>query len=616
MKRMSGYQEKEYNTSSLNFTLWKKIFGLMKNTKIFIVTSIFLVMNAVGEAVFPIFYKFAIDSFASGNVSLEHLPYFIILISLNIIFVCFACYMFFYMAGKIEMSFSYDIRKFCFEKLQNLSFAYYDVTPSGWIVARVSNDVARLAEIVSWAFVDVIFGFISMIFMLVIMFMVNLRLALMIIVLMPILFAITYYLQNRVLFHSRKVRSINSKIVHGFNEGITGAKTTKTLRLEKDNFANFKQETHNMYNSSVKRGMVASLFNPLIFGFSGIASSLLLYFGGNMVLAETLEFGTLLMFVQYVTTLFSTMRPIAADICDLQMAQASGERVLGLIDTPLKIVDDPSVIERYGTKLAPKTANYESIKGDVNFVNVDFAYLPQQYVLQDFNLEVKHGEMIALVGETGSGKSTIINLLCRFYEPVNGRILIDGVDYKKRSLGWLHSNIGYVLQSPHLFSGSIADNIRYGKLDATLDEIKEVCKLIKADEFIEQLPDKYDSPVGEGGNLLSTGQKQMLSFARALIKKPKIFVLDEATASIDTQTEKIIQYAIDHVMKNHTTFIVAHRLSTIVNADKILVIKNGKIQEMGRHAELMALKGYYHHLYTNQFNDETLDEALMDLTLN
>ena len=611
---MSSFQEKEYNTSSLNIGLWKKIFGLMNNKKIFIITSIFLVMNAVGEAIFPIFYKFAIDSFASGEVALDYLPYFIILISLNIIFVCFSCYMFFYMAGKIETTFSYDIRKICFEKLQNLSFSYYDVTPSGWIVARVSNDIARLAETVSWAFVDVIYGIIGIIFMIVIMLTINVRLALIIIILMPILFIITYYLQNRVLFHSRKVRSINSKIVHGFSEGITGAKTTKTLRLEEDNYTNFKKETKNMYNASVKRGIVASLFNPLIFGFSGIASSLLLYFGGNMVLLQVLEFGTLLMFVQYVTSLFSTMRPIAADICDLQMAQASGERIIGLIDTPLKIVDSEEVIAKYGTNLAPKLENYESINGDVSFKHVDFAYIAGQNVLKDFNLEVKHGEMIALVGETGSGKSTIINLLCRFYEPVNGNILIDGIDYKKRSLGWLHSNIGYVLQSPHLFNGSIADNIRYGKLDATLDEIKEVCKLIKADEFIEKLPDKYDSLVGEGGNLLSTGQKQMISFARALIKKPKIFVLDEATSSIDTQTEKVIQYAIDNVMRNHTTFIVAHRLSTIVNADKILVIKNGKIQEMGRHQELMDKKGYYYHLYTNQFNEETLDEALSILT--
>lgn len=611
---MSSFQEKEYNTSSLNIGLWKKIFGLMNNKKIFIITSIFLVMNAVGEAIFPIFYKFAIDSFASGEVALDYLPYFIILISLNIIFVCFSCYMFFYMAGKIETTFSYDIRKICFEKLQNLSFSYYDVTPSGWIVARVSNDIARLAEIVSWAFVDVIYGIIGIIFMIVIMLTINVRLALIIIILMPILFIITYYLQNRVLFHSRKVRSINSKIVHGFSEGITGAKTTKTLRLEEDNYTNFKKETKNMYNASVKRGIVASLFNPLIFGFSGIASSLLLYFGGNMVLLQVLEFGTLLMFVQYVTSLFSTMRPIAADICDLQMAQASGERIIGLIDTSLKIVDSEEVIAKYGTNLAPKLENYESINGDVSFKHVDFAYIAGQNVLKDFNLEVKHGEMIALVGETGSGKSTIINLLCRFYEPVNGNILIDGIDYKKRSLGWLHSNIGYVLQSPHLFNGSIADNIRYGKLDATLDEIKEVCKLIKADEFIEKLPDKYDSLVGEGGNLLSTGQKQMISFARALIKKPKIFVLDEATSSIDTQTEKVIQYAIDNVMRNHTTFIVAHRLSTIVNADKILVIKNGKIQEMGRHQELMDKKGYYYHLYTNQFNEETLDEALSILT--
>ena len=310
------------------------------------------------------------------------------------------------------------------------------------------------------------------------------------------------------------------------------------------------------------------------------------------------------MFVQYITEFFDPIRQLARIISDLQMAQAAGERVLSLLDTDSDIADSEEVIAKYGDIMHPKKENYESIEGNVSFKHVKFYYNPNEIILDDFNLDVHNKQTIALVGETGSGKSTIINLLCRFYEPVEGSIEIDGVDYRKRSIGYLHDNIGYVLQAPHLFSGSIKDNILYGNTNATMEDVKEVCHMLNADSFIEKMENGYDSEVGEQGNLLSTGQKQLISFARALVRKPKIFVLDEATSSIDTQTEAIIQYAIDNIMKQHTCFIVAHRLSTIVNADRILVISKGKIIESGNHMQLMKLKGQYYRLYTNQFNED------------
>ena len=502
------------------------------------------------------------------------------------------------------MEYAYDIRKKCFDKLMNLSFSYYDVTPSGWIVARVSNDIARLAEIVSWSFLDVCYGVVKMVAIALVMLVINAKLAMIIIVIMPFILLTSIYFQNRILKHSREIRKINSKITNDYNEGITGAKTTKTLNLEHQNFEAFKADTLSMKESSIRSGIITSIYMPTIVAFSALCSALIMYYGGNAVIMKAIEFGTLVMFVQYITEFFDPIRQLARIISDLQMAQAAGERVLSLLDTDSDIADSEEVIAKYGDIMHPKKENYESIEGNVSFKHVKFYYNPNEIILDDFNLDVHNKQTIALVGETGSGKSTIINLLCRFYEPVEGSIEIDGVDYRKRSIGYLHDNIGYVLQAPHLFSGSIKDNILYGNTNATMEDVKEVCHMLNADSFIEKMENGYDSEVGEQGNLLSTGQKQLISFARALVRKPKIFVLDEATSSIDTQTEAIIQYAIDNIMKQHTCFIVAHRLSTIVNADRILVISKGKIIESGNHMQLMKLKGQYYRLYTNQFNED------------
>jgi ATP-binding cassette subfamily B protein len=315
-------------------------------------------------------------------------------------------------------------------------------------------------------------------------------------------------------------------------------------------------------------------------------------------------------FISYTVLFFQPIRDLARIFADFQSAQASAERILSLISSVPEIQDRPEVIEQYGNMYEPKPENWPGIRGNITFQGVSFAYKEGEQVLSDFNLDVKPGETIALVGETGSGKSTIVNLACRFYEPTEGQVLVDGADYRERSLGWLQSNLGYVLQTPHLFSGTIKENIRYGRLDATDEEIVQAAKLVNAHEFILKLENGYDTEVGEGGGRLSTGEKQLVSFARAILANPRIFVLDEATSSVDTEAEQKIQDAIHNVLEGRTSFIIAHRLSTIREADRILVLRDGQVVEAGSHHELLQQEGYYYRLYTNQFMEEYETEVL------
>ena len=344
-----------------------------------------------------------------------------------------------------------------------------------------------------------------------------------------------------------------------------------------------------------------TLFMPLVMALGSISTALALSRGGSLVFAGAMGFGTLAAFISYTTQLFDPIQQLARILAEMQSAQASAERVIDLLDTQPDIVDSPEVEAEYGTAFAPRRGNWPPIAGGVEFRDVTFAYKTGETVLRDFNLKVEPGQTIALVGETGAGKSTIVNLVCRFYEPTAGQVLIDGVDYRERSQLWLHSALGYVLQTPHLFSGSIADNIRYGRKDATLDEVKRAAAMVRADRFIEALPDGYGTEVGEGGGRLSTGQKQLVCFARVVLSDPRIFVLDEATSSIDTETEQLIQNAIQTVLTGRTSFIVAHRLSTIQTADVILVMNQGDVIEQGTHEELLARGGFYARLYRSQF---------------
>lgn len=596
-------KENKKESKKLDLKLWKQIFKyLFKYKKTVGLLMFFMANVAIVDAILPQMTKKVIDDFIIPG-SLDGLSNFIIMYIVLITWMSISVYAFISLAGKIEMYLSYDIRKSTFAKLQELSFSYYDTTPLGWIMARMTSDIRRLGEIISWGIVDIVWGISMMFFIAVFMFIYNWKLALLTLSVMPVLVIASSYFRKKILREYRIVRKTNSKITGAFSEGIAGAKTTKTLVREEENFKEFNILTNEMRNSSVKAAIFSSLFLPIVLVLSSIGIALVIWVGGNGIVTGAVTYGTLVMFMNYAAQYFDPISQVARVLAEFQQAQASAERVISLIEEDVDIFDKPEVIEKYGTINEPKYENWEDMYGNVSFENVSFNYKNGEKVLSNFNLEVKAGDTIALVGQTGSGKSTIVNLICRFYEPTTGVIKIDGKDYKERSIGWLHGNLGYVLQSPHLFSGSIKENIRYGKLNATDEEIIEAAKLINAHEFITELSDGYDTEVGEGGGKLSTGEKQLISFTRALIAKPSIFILDEATSSIDTQTEQKIQYAIEKLLEGRTSFIIAHRLSTVVNADRILVINKGEIIEDGTHNELLDKKGHYYQLYEKQFSD-------------
>ena len=600
---MSALKEQEYS-KSIDFGLWKDLFKYIKPYRNRIIALIVVMMGSGGiDVIFPLMNRYAIDNFiVTGR--LDKLWVFAGIYAGLVALQAINVYFFIYFAGRIEMSLSYDIRKAGFKRLQELSFSYYDKTSVGWLMARMTSDVERLGATIAWSLVDLTWGGTAMVGGLIAMLYMNWKLALISLAVVPFLGVISIYFQKRILGSYRIVRRTNSRITGAFNEGIMGAKTTKTLVREEENLKEFKALTGEMHTSSVRAAVFSSIYFPIVIAMGSIGTALALWFGGRGVLLQTIGFGTLSAFISYVTQLFGPINELARIIAEFQNAQASAERVMAMINTEPDIVDRPEVIEKYGTEFEPRHDNWEEIKGDITFKEVSFSYKEGEEVLENFSLDVKRGESIALVGETGSGKSTIVNLLCRFYEPVEGLILIDGVDYRERSQLWLQSNIGYVLQSPHLFSGTIRDNIRYGRLDATDEEVIEAAKLVNAHDFIMKMEDGYDSEVGEGGSMLSTGEKQLISFARAILADPRILVLDEATSSIDTETEQMIQYAINKLLEGRTSFIIAHRLSTIRSADRILVIKDGQMIEEGNHRELMKQGGYYYRLYTNQFREE------------
>lgn len=610
-----SYREEQFTSEKLDVGLWKKILKmLLENKKNLFLALFFVLLEAVIGVILPVLNRYAIDVFYQGHGSTETILKFTLLYGGLVAVQAFLIYEFIYRSGLIEMDISYQIRQNVMEKLQTLPFSYYDKTPTGWIMARMTSDVSRLSEILSWSFNDLVWGFLVMILLLIVMFTVNWKLALIILVIVPMVYFVSAWFQKRILQNYRSVRAENSKITHGFSEGITGAKTTKTMGLEAIHYSEFKNNTMAMRSKSIHAVILSALYMPLITLISSLGNAGIIYVGGNMALQGVIQIGTLILFTQYAERFFEPLRNISNVFAQLQMAQASAERVLSLLEQDSTLVDRPDVIEKYGTILNPNESVYEPIVGDIEFKDVDFYYQASEPILNKFNLTVQPKQRIALVGETGSGKSTIVNLICRFYEPISGSILIDGVDYRERSIGWLHSHLGYVLQAPHLFSGSVRDNIAYGKPDASDEDVIKASKLVDAHRFIMELEDGYQTDVGEGGNRLSTGQKQLISFARAILVDPSIFILDEATASIDTETEAIIQNAVETVLKEKTSFIIAHRLSTIVNADRILVIDKGQILEDGNHHSLMSQKGRYYELYMNQFNEKNQTNMMNTLT--
>jgi ATP-binding cassette, subfamily B, bacterial len=520
---------------------------------------------------------------------------------------------FIWLGGKIRTHVSHDIRRDGFENLQRLSFSFYDHRPVGWLMARMTSDCERLSNILAWGFLDLVWGSTMMLGIALAMLVMNPKLALVVLAIIPVLAWVSARFQRRILKSARKVRATNSRITASYNEAIMGVLTSKAFVRERPNQKEFRELTGTMYGSSVLNLTQAAIYVPIVITLASLATGLALAMGGS-ICSPAITAGTLVAFMAYTRHFFDPVEQLGHWFAEMQMAQASAERILSLIEAEPEIDDSAAVREAMAKQLGlPARARYaeDGSAAEIQTIelkHVSFAYDPAQPVLEDINLTVRRGETIAIVGPTGGGKSTLVNLICRFYEPTRGQVLIDGVDYRARSLHWLQSNLGMVLQNAHVFSGSILENIRYGRLDASDDEVRAAARLAGAHDFIEQMEQGYATEVGEGGGRLSAGQKQLISFARAILADPQILVMDEATSSVDTETEQRIQQGLGNVLEGRIAFVIAHRLSTIRNADRIVVIEGGRITETGSHAELMAARGHYFELYRQQSLQESSGE--------
>ncbi len=603
---MAAYEEQEYNRP-FSFRIWAKMVPFFRPyKKYFLITMGLNVFLAAVDILVPLFQSYAIDHFITLN-TLEGIRPFTAVYVLMIAAQTVSVYFSVHAATTIEMNLGRDLKRAQFEHLQTLSFSYYNTTPVGYIHARVMSDTLKIATMVAWGLVDMFWAFLYVVTVFGVMFFLNAGLALIIMLVVPGIALLTVYFQNQILRWNRKIRRINSQITSAYNEGITGVRTSKSMVIEEDNDREFYKKTTEMHQASSRAAKLNAVYIPMILFFGSVVSAIVLAKGGGLVREDRMQLGTLSVFISYAVVIFEPIQQLARLLSELISCQANIERVTDLLEQKPNVVDREDVIRRYGDAFTAKRENWERIRGDVVFEDVSFMYPDgKEYVLEHFNLHVPAGMNVAIVGETGAGKSTLVNLLGRFFEPTKGRILIDGVDYRERSQLWLHSQMGYVLQNPHLFSGTVRENIRYGRLDATDEEVEAAARQVSADTVAAKLPQGYESNVGESGGRLSVGEKQLISFARAILADPAIFVLDEATSSIDTRTERLIQNAVEHLLKGHTSFVIAHRLSTIRKADLILVVKDGKIIEQGTHQELLEKKGCYQELYERQFEEEAV----------
>lgn len=571
--------------------------------KIMISMIIMGALSSLIDSIYPLFNQYALNHFIALKTTDTLVPFIIVYIVILIVFVILN-FVSTTWAGKIEMSVNRDLRNASFNHLQELSFSYFNQNNVGYVHARVMSDTGRIGQLVSWDMMDMVWQGSYLLFVLINMALINIHLAMYIMLIIPFAVILIIFFQKKLVALNRKIREINSKITSNFNEGITGAKSIKTLVVENKINHDFDVDSDDMEKTSVLAGRYSALFSSLVTMLSSITLAIILWKGGMINQEGIIMIGTLSVFMTYALNMLEPIQSIVGGIARLIAIQVNIERFTTLLETQSDVADRVEVVEKYGDTFHPKKENWETLYGDVEFKDVSFKYPDgNEMVLEHFDLKVPQGTNVAIVGETGAGKSTLVNLVCRFFEPTYGQVLIDGKDARDRSQLWLHSNIGYVLQTPHLFSGTVRDNLRYGKPDATDEEIWKALKLVNAEFVIDKMDKGLDSEVGEGGDMLSTGEKQLISFARAILANPKILVLDEATASIDTLTEKAIQDAIFTVIKGRTSFVIAHRLSTIVDADVILVVKDGKIIERGKHTELMQAHGYYYDLYTRQYEE-------------
>ena len=598
----------EEKTKHLKFFGIGRILPFLKPLRKLIFIMIFFgLMGSATDIILPQFQRYALDHFVGLGVLDTVIP-FVILYILTILVASGSNYISCSLATIIEMRVNKQLRQTGFTHLQTLSFSYFNQNSVGYIHARLMSDTSRIGSLVSWTLVDCVWRISYLVGAIVTMVIMNPKLAAMVLSILPLLVILFSIFQKKLIRVNREVREINSHITSNFNEGITGAKTIKSLAIEEKMESRFRDETQNMRKKTVEASRLRGLFAGTMNLASSVALAIVLWQGGYIAATEM---GTFSVFMSYAQGMMEPLRWLVDIVSDLITTQVNIERFTNLLAVKSDVVDTPEVVEKYGDSFNPKKENWEPLKGDIKFEDVTFQYPDgEETVLENFSLDVPFGTHLAIVGETGAGKSTLVNLVCRFYEPTKGRVLIDGRDARERSQLWLHSAIGYVLQTPHLFSGTVRENLLMGNPDATEQMIWEAIRAVSAEDVIAHLEKGLDTDVGEGGDLLSTGEKQLISFARAILADPRILILDEATASVDTMTEAKIQEAMEKVTADRTCLMIAHRLSTVRNADVILVVRQGKIVEQGTHAQLLAQKGYYYELYTRQYEDEATAKIL------
>ena len=595
-------------TKHLKFFGIGKILPYMKDVrKLILIMVIFGLLGSVADIIIPQYQRYALDHFI-GKRTFDTIVIFVLAYIVTILLQSCVNYISCSLATIIEMRVNRKLRQTGFEHLQTLSFSYFNQNSVGYIHARLMSDTSRIGSLMSWTLVDCIWRISYLIGAITMMIVMNAKLAAMVLTILPLLVILFTIFQKKLIKVNREVREVNSRITGNFNEGITGAKTIKSLAIEEKMEDRFTQETQTMRAKSVQASRLRGLFAGTMNLASSVALAIVLWKGGYIAVEEI---GTFSVFMSYAQGMMEPLRWLVDIVSDLITTQVNIERFTNLLAVRSDVEDTPEVIEKYGDSFNPKKENWEELRGDIEFRDVTFHYPDgEENVLEHFSLKVPFGTHLAIVGETGAGKSTLVNLVCRFYEPTEGTVLIDGRDARERSQLWLHSSIGYVLQTPHLFSGTVRENLLMGKPNATEEEIWRAIKAVSADEVVAHLEHGLDTDVGEGGDLLSTGEKQLISFARAVLADPKILILDEATASVDTMTEAKIQAAMESVTAGRTSLMIAHRLSTVRNADVILVVRDGKIVEQGTHPELLGMKGYYYELYTRQYEDETTAQIL------
>ena len=569
--------------------------------KLILVMVIFGLLGSLVDIILPLFQRYALDHFVGKGVFDTIVP-FVIGYLLTIIFAAVVNYISCSVATIVEMRVNRELRQTGFNHLQTLSFTYFNQNSVGYIHARLMSDTGRIGGLVSWTLVDCVWRLSYLVGAIAVMVAMDPKLAAMVLSVVPLLVILYAIFQRKLIKVNREVREINSKITGSFNEGITGAKTIKSLAIEEKMGARFREETQSMRAKSVQASKLRGFFAGTMNLASSVALAIVLWKGGYIAVEQI---GTFSVFMSYAQGMMEPLRWLVDIVSDLITTQVNIERFTNLLAVKSDVIDTPQVVEKYGDSLNPKKENWEELKGDIEFQDVTFQYPDgDEKVLENFSLKIPFGTHLAIVGETGAGKSTLVNLVCRFYEPTEGVLLIDGKDARERSQLWLHDAIGYVLQTPHLFSGTVRENLLMGNPDATEEQIWAAIQAVSAEDVIAHLENGLDTDVGEGGDLLSTGEKQLISFARAVLADPRILILDEATASVDTMTEAKIQEAMEGVTAGRTSIMIAHRLSTVRNADMILVVKDGKIVEQGTHTELLKKKGYYFELYTRQYEDE------------